>query len=792
MNMARKIIYLFIFSFLLNLSVFASVGDWHIHGVFGNSPQKVLDTGNKVYYIVDGWLYYYDKENQETICFSESGDMNDVIINNIYYDYEKKRVYVAYSNSNIDIIYDNGEVKNIPDIYNASLSSSKTINHIAFSKYGVYVGTDFGYVVLNDDKNEVKESRIYNTKIRSICVVGDKLLFCDENSLYLEEIGKYYTSLNELHKCTFNQSGNLLPIDEKSLLFDAGWLYKLEIVDNDISYNSLKTISQTGVNSLQPIYSGFQFIDNSGVLKRLDKNGELISTVQMPETMSKSHFSSQETDGSLWELNKKGIRHVELSENGTETVLMDFSRPNVSTVSLPYYLEYNSGLDKLFVMNTASNRYISDYISRAVLSSYDGFTWKNEIPDYAPTYNQQGNDNSLINAPYSLIFDPDDINTYYIGTWFEGVYKITNGEVVAKYDWTNSTMDKVVVSSTFHICTTPCLRFDKNKNLWITQSQNENNYLHVLPRAKQSKENLSKDDWLTPQVPGFTETFRGHFLITSRDIKIHNNGAYAAPLVIFYDDENPASSNILSKTFASLTDQDGKEYTWNYINCLVEDKIGNVWMGTNVGVVSFSPQKALTSNNFTINHIKVPRNDGTNLADYLLDNTDVTCIEVDGSNRKWIGTSSSGVLLVNEDGSEILEQFTVDNSKLLSNCVYSIRCNPSNNKVYIGTDKGLLEYSSDSEPPADSYNEIYAFPNPVRPEFTGEITIRGLMENSLIKIADSEGNVIKSIRSSGGMTTWDGCNSQGDKVKSGVYFVFASQNENESSSGAVTKILIIR
>lgn len=215
-------------------------------------------------------------------------------------------------------------------------------------------------------------------------------------------------------------------------------------------------------------------------------------------------------------------------------------------------------------------------------------------------------------------------------------------------------------------------------------------------------------------------------------------------------------------------------------------------MGTNIGVVELIPHNAFSTDNFTINHIKVPRNDGTNLADYLLDNTDVTCIEVDGSNRKWIGTSSSGVLLVSEDGSEIIEQFTAENSPMLSNKVLSVKCNPLNNKVYIGTDKGLMEYTSDSEPAAESYSDIYAYPNPVRPEFTGNITIRGLMENSLVKIADSEGNVVKSIRSTGGMTTWDGCNSQGEPVKSGVYFVFASQNENETSSGAVTKILIIR
>ena len=786
--MAKRSIYFLILLFFVSFSAVSSVGDWHIHGVFGNSPQKVIDTGKKVYFLVDKWLYYYDKEEQETVSISESGDMNDVIINDIYYDYDKKRVYVAYVNSNIDVIYENGDIKNIPDIYNASLSTTKTINHIAFSKHGVFVATDFGYVRLNDEKNEVKESRVYNTKIISLCVVGDKLVFSDNSQLYIEDIGKYYNSINEVTVTSFKQGGNIYTVDDNYFFFERGWLYKFKVNENDVAYSG--TISQTGANNLQLTPTGFQYNDNKGVLNRLDEVGAKINTINMPESMHKSCLSSYEADGSLWELNEKGLRHVELTETGAETVLMDFARPNASTVALPYYLEYNKGLDKLFVMNTASTRYISDYLSRAVLSSYDGVSWKNEMPENAPTLNKQGNDNSHINAPYSLVFDPEDPNTCYIGTWFEGVYKLTNGEVVAKYDWTNSAIDKLEISSNFHICTTPCIRFDKNMNMWVTQSQNEKNYITVLPRVMQSKESLSREDWISPQIPGLTESFRGHFLITSRDIKIHNNGAYAGPLVIFYDDGNPASSNIVSKTFSSLIDQDGKEFTWNYINCFAEDKNGRVWMGTSGGVVSFIPQNALLSEDFTINHIKVPRNDGTNLADYLLDNTDVTCIEVDGSNRKWIGTSKSGVLLVSEDGSEILEQFTVDNSPLLSNCVYSVRCNPTNNKVYIGTDKGLLEYSS--EPPAESYSEIYAFPNPVRPEYTGDITIRGLMENSLVKIADSEGNVIKSIRSTGGMTTWDGCNSQGEPVKSGVYFVFASQNENESSSGAVTKILIIR
>ena len=287
MIMAKRFIYFFLFVFIINVFAVASVGDWHIHGVFGNSPKKVIDTGKKVYFLVDKWLYYYDKEELETVSLSESGDMNDVIINDIYYDYDKKRVYVAYANSNIDVIYENGDIINIPDIYNASLSTTKTINHIAFSKYGVYVATDFGYVCLNDEKNEVKESRVYNTKIISLCVVGDKLGFSDNYQLYIEDIGKHYNRISEVTATSFKQDGKISAIDDNYFFFDRGWLYKFKVNDNDVGNSGI--ISQTGGNNLQPTPTGFQYNDNNGVLYRLDETGGVVSSIIMPESMHKSH-----------------------------------------------------------------------------------------------------------------------------------------------------------------------------------------------------------------------------------------------------------------------------------------------------------------------------------------------------------------------------------------------------------------------------------------------------------------------------------------------------------------------
>ena len=182
----------------------------------------------------------------------------------------------------------------------------------------------------------------------------------------------------------------------------------------------------------------------------------------------------------------------------------------------------------------------------------------------------------------------------------------------------------------------------------------------------------------------------------------------------------------------------------------------------------------------------------SNYADYLIDGESVLCIAVDPSDRKWIGTATSGVYLVSEDGSQILEHFTVENSYLPTNKIGAILCDPHSNSVFFGTEYGLVEYSSTSSPAAADYSEVVAYPNPVTPDYTGIITIKGLMDNSLVKIADAAGNVFFTTRSEGGMATWNGCNADGRRVKSGVYFVISSHHSDGSSTqGVVTKIMVV-
>jgi hypothetical protein len=337
--------------------------------------------------------------------------------------------------------------------------------------------------------------------------------------------------------------------------------------------------------------------------------------------------------------------------------------------------------------------------------------------------------------------------------------------------------------------------FDKENNLWCTNEiiSEDQASLHILPAEARKKETTTIKDWIPIKLGGFKAQKDVQLLICKKSNMIFLCDGKWCGYLVAYDTKGTYTdtSDDEYMLWNSFIDQDGKTFTPVYTSALVEDEKGRVWVGSTEGIIEISNPRNAINKNMTINRLKVPRNDGTNYADYLLDAIHVTSISVDNSNRKWVGTMDDGVYLVNETGSQILEHFTSENSYFPGGNTYKVYAHPLSNKVYIGTQYGLAEYSSYSSPAKEDYTEIYAYPNPVKPDYTGLITITGLMDNSLVKIADSAGNVFHTTRSEGGMATWDGCNSAGERVKSGVYFVFVSQNENDQASGAVTKIMII-
>jgi hypothetical protein len=228
----------------------------------------------------------------------------------------------------------------------------------------------------------------------------------------------------------------------------------------------------------------------------------------------------------------------------------------------------------------------------------------------------------------------------------------------------------------------------------------------------------------------------------------------------------------------------------NFIYSIAQDREGNIWLGTNKGiVVYYSPSRVFSSNEFYAQTILVPRNDNSGFGDPLLGTETVTAIKVDGANRKWLGTRNGGVFLVSDDGLKQIHAFNIDNSPLLSNSINDITINENTGEVFFATNSGIISYVSDAVGPAEEFSDVYVYPNPVRETYFGDIVITGLIENAYVKITDLNGNLVHETRSLGGNAIWNGNNLSGKRVSTGVYLVFLTNDDGSLTH--VTKLLFI-
>ena len=223
--------------------------------------------------------------------------------------------------------------------------------------------------------------------------------------------------------------------------------------------------------------------------------------------------------------------------------------------------------------------------------------------------------------------------------------------------------------------------------------------------------------------------------------------------------------------------------------CITEDKNGQVWIGTNRGPIYCTNPKAKLEE-IRCSRVIRPADEINDVPYNFLDGEQINAIAVDGGNRKWIATQSSGVFLVSEDGMETIENFTTANSPLPSNQINSLTINQLTGEVFIGTENGLVSYMGDATEGKEDYSNVYAYPNPVRPEHSDRVTIVGLMNDSNVKITELRGNIIYQGKSAGGTFTWDCRSRKGGRVATGVYLVLSATPEAKES--VVTKIMVVK
>lgn len=748
-------------------------GSWKMHPFFVSTKvQNNIDTGNDVYFLASNTLYRYNKESATVTPLNTSNVLHDVSPTAIFYNESKNYILVAYNNSNIDIIKSDGRVINIPELKDAVITQSKAINNATFDNKHAYIATDFGFVVLDDENFVIKESHIYETKITSVAHVGDLLIASIETGV------KYCDFDSKREKAAAFRSSGLYLIDMEFFPIDDTHFFINSKTSLDLCTINGTTFSTTNIAparaaSIQRIPNGFvanfpalnYYITTNaagGAVVKKNCNGEMISC-------------NPNGDGTMWTLGPNG-----LSKLGESAI----TKPNgIGISTIAFWAQYNPGDQNFYLASTTDNSLLSsaNIGAKTEIWNYDGNQWQNVTPPNVPLYYKgdtyQGN--------YWMNFIPGTTNSYVMALRAQGVIQVVDGQIKANY----------VAGSNMPLLDKykPATAIDNEGNLWCAQSYNtkDNKTAAVLPKEKLANPAAVKlSDWTLVYVPNMeVGFFKGSsFAITKgSDIKVYNSGSYQKQVVMWNSKGNPLNSNPDSRSFTQFKCTDGKAFMWDYVYCLYPAHDGTIWMGTNSGLVAFDPAQAFTGE-MQANHMKVLSDDGVS-EEYLLDGLQVNYITEDSLHRKLIGTRTNGFYIVNSTGTEILAHFNTDNSVLPDNCVYTIAYNPTTNSALVVTMNGVIEYFLDKAPSAQDYSAVSVFPNPVRPDFTGLVTVSNLMDNSTVQFVAPDQRVVKQLTSNGGTCTWDCNDDNGDRVPSGLYTIKAATGTNTPQPVATVLIL---
>lgn len=384
----------------------------------------------------------------------------------------------------------------------------------------------------------------------------------------------------------------------------------------------------------------------------------------------------------------------------------------------------------------------------------------------------------------TLAIDPQNSNHVYVGSR-TGLYEFMSGKMIAYYNKDNSILQAAIDKGREldnNYVLTYGLSYDKEGNLWILNSQTKKENLIRLSKDGQMT-SFSKDALIENGV-GLNNLSQMH--LDSHNLLWFCNDDWRKPGLFCYD---PKTDKL--NAYTRFVNDDGANVELTAVHCWTEDMEGNIWIGTTAGPLMLQRSQMSDQDNYHFTQVKVPRNDGSNLADYLLAGIDITSIAIDGGGRKWIGTKGNGVYLISADNMTQVQHFLTSNSGLLSNNLYSISINNTTGEVFFATDKGLCSYMSDATKAEETTNDdaVYAYPNPVKPGYTGPITIVGLTLNANVKIVTTNGVLVAEGTSNGGTFVWDGKDKMGKRVASGIYMVLSADENGDK--GTVCKVAII-
>ena len=747
-----------------------AIGQWQVYPSYWKATRNIL-VGDRVYSLCDGNLLVYypsDGEVQTLDCMS---GLNGVHISFMAYSDEARRLMLVYADGGIDLMDADGTLHYLPDLKNKVLAG-KEVNNVSVYGSMAYLCTGFGIIEL-----DMEEGVFRNTYRLGLNVNG---MATDGNRIYLTTTKGMYAA---------SSSDNLFQVSSWQCV-NTSTFYELYWYDNCLLARHGQGIyalnAATGKVSKLVKGGSFVFLRLTDGMLYWAGSSEIgwCDAIDNPQSLKVDNEWSDVSAkaGTLWvSEGMQGLRCYGVEGTSLQLVAGPV-QPNSPAHDLFYRMQWEG--DRLLVAG-GINTVEAIYNPPTAMYMQDG-EWVNlpspTAEDYPESYAKM-----LLSNVTTLVQDPADENHHFASLHRNGLCEYRDGRLVRFYHSGNSPLRSILpdVEKFYNYVSCAGLQYDADGNLWMLCSETDTIVRVIKPNGKWVALYYSEiagvsmcDDYLFHSsglvfLNSRRTTHKGFFCIDTR-----------GTLENTIDDLHVLRSTIVN--------QDGTSYAPNEFYCLSEDLDGRIWCGTDMGLFVINDARSFLDSDFCYEQVKIARNDGSGLADYLLNGVSVSCITVDGANRKWVGTHSNGIYLISADGTEMIHHFTASDSPLLSDAVQCVAVNPTDGTVMIGTDAGLCSYVDTATRAEEelSKDNITVFPNPVRPDFNGTVVVRGLTMDCEVKILTSSGRLVYSGVSEGGTFAWSGRDAQGRRLASGVYHVVASNAEGKKA--VVTRIIFIR
>ncbi|MBI1306783.1 MAG: hypothetical protein GC181_09230 [Bacteroidetes bacterium] len=753
------------FSFLLIIvfSVSASlaqidvgIGQWRIHLPY-NGVYSIAETPVYLYVGAERGFYRFHKQSGETEIFSKVNGFSDVEVAKLKYHEGLDLLLIAYENTNLDILKDN-RIYNISDILRKSIPGVKKIYDIEFQGNLAYLSCSFGIVIVDLEERRVKDSYLNigpngtTIPINSLAFFRDSIYIASEGGVYAAyKNNPVLSDYNNWHvtKASFRptvRNSNHLRVFADTLyvnidrifymydgvnwkLFDGGQIPQEEDTRSvEITHNQL-VVAQMGKISI---------VQADGSRREVVENVLNFAIVDFQNNIW--------TGGDLTGLEK-------ISPSGQYS----YVRPNGPQGASAF--EMMEFMGSIYVAGGGVTPARQPAFNNSGYYVFDGSRWL-----------ARPNDSRLEGTfDFITLAGNESTRDVFIGSHGWGLLQLRDGQVVDIFNENNSSLQK----SQGGFLQVDGLAFDKDQNLWISNYDADNS---LSVRTKNGT-------WKSFTMPS---TRAGELVIDAAGQKwITAPKESNVGIMVFKELDGPLGQ---SQTIRVLTNSPKNgNLPSNDVTALCIDQDGEIWVGTEEGLCIFSFPQNVLEGGTQADAQRIIIDDGQDVG-YLLGNEVINDIKIDGANRKWVATNT-GAWLIAADGSSVIVHYTKDNSPLISNTVNCIGIMPTTGEVFFGTDKGIVSTRGDATAGSDVHGDVVVFPNPVRPDYKGPITITGLPESATVKITDVAGQVVYEMVSNGGTAVWDGNNFNGERAKSGIYLFITANKDDEDVH--VSKLLLI-